>query len=121
MTKWRAALLGFALLAACETTPPPSEGPQEPLPEPADVASGCEALVPIEAQDTAAGKAAELSWLGERYPGFVITNQTTLRCDGVPVDRVAFTQDGQDHVVMFDTSAFFGKVGEDDLNDLLEG
>ena len=113
---------GLALLAACETAPMNGSGegaPVEAAPVAADL--GCEALVPIDAADTAEGVARERAWLAENYPGFEVLSEAQDDCDGVPVDRVVFVQDGIQHTVMFDTSAFYGRVDGDDLDVLLEG
>jgi hypothetical protein len=110
-------------LAACATpTPEAGTAPQAPMgvADPMRV-NDCDSLVPIEAEDVSQGYARELAWLEASFPGAVIVNQSLTDCAGTPADRIVFTVDGETRVVLFDASSFFGKVGGEDLNELLEG
>lgn len=118
------ALAGLAIsaLGACEGMPggtPAPRGMDRAPAIPADL--GCDALVPIEADDTAEGVARERAWLAANYPGFEVLRESPTDCDGVPADRVVFVHEGVQHTVLFDTSRFYGRVGGDDLDDLLDG
>ena len=113
-------MMGALALAACEAVPTRAPAPPEDAATiPADL--GCDALVPIEADDTAEGVARERAWLSANYPGFEVLREQPDDCDGVPVDRVVFVHGGVQHTVLFDTSSFYGRVDGDDLDDLLDG
>ena len=120
----RTAGLMVFLLAACEGMPggtPAPRGMDRPEAAPVPVNLGCDALVVIEADDTAEGVARERAWLAENYPGFEVLNETQDQCGEVPVDRVVFVHEGVQNTILFDTSAFYGRVDGDDLDDLLDG
>ena len=120
----RTAGLLVLMLAACEGLPggtPAPRGMDRPLAKPVPVNLGCDALVVIDAADTAEGVARERAWLEENYPGFEVLNETQEQCGEVPVDRVVFVHDGVQNTILFDTSAFYGRVDGDDLDDLLDG
>ena len=121
-----AGVATIAVLAACEGMPGGTPAPRgadrtadAPVRAPAN--QGCDALVPIEAADTAEGVARERAWLAENYPGAQVLAETKADCDGVPADRVVFLHEGVQNTVLFDTSSFYGRVGGDDLDELLDG
>ena len=122
----RRTMIGAAglVLAACEGLPggtPAPRGMDRPEVAPVPVNLGCDALVRIDADDTAEGVARERAWLAANYPGFEVLREVREQCGETPVDRVVFVHGGVQHTVMFDTSAFYGRVGGDDLDDLLDG
>ena len=126
MRKATMAMAGALALAGCEAVPggpmPQGGGVTGQPAEPGAMANqGCDVLVPILADDTAAGVARERAWLAENFPGYEILNESPGQCGDVPVDRVAFVHDGIQHTVVFDTSSFYGRVDGDDLDDLLDG
>ena len=119
MNARKVGLLVAGLLAGCEAMPmgaPPAQDTRAPA-----IEEDCTGLVAIVARDAAEGLARERAWLQETFPGAQILSETQDSCDGVPVDRVVILHDGLRREVVFDASAFFGKVDGDDLNDLLEG
>ena len=123
MMRLAAIATALAALAACEAVPgasPGTGGDVEAVPA-ARTDLGCDALVPIEAEDTAEGVARERAWLAENFPGFEVLNETQDQCGDVPVDRVVFVHEGVQHTVLFDTTSFYGRVDGDDLDDLLDG
>ena len=115
------------LLASCGTLQLPSRsggGSGDDVSQPmrqAVAINSCSNLVRIRADNTAAGVAAQSAWLEKYYPGAEKTRQTVSECGQRPVDKIAFTHNGVDHIVLFDISSYFGKVDGDDLDDLLDG
>lgn len=125
MTKRGLAGALTLFVVGCEAVPTGTPGVEDSRPpnveeaRPTDL--GCDDLIVIEAVDTAEGVARERAWLLETFPGAEVINETQSDCDGTPVDRVVFIQDGVERTVMFDTSSFYGRVDGDDLDDLLDG
>ena len=70
---------------------------------------------------TASGIAEQDAWIAARYPGARKVRQAVTECGATPVDRITFERNGVEKTVLFDISSFFGKVGKDDLDDLLAG
>lgn len=120
------AAASLLALSACEGLPggtPVPRGLDKPDARPVPVIAnqGCDALVAIQADNTAEGVARERAWLNANYPGFEVLNETQDQCGDVTVDRVVFVHGGIQQTVMFDTTSFYGRVGGSNLDDLLDG
>ena len=69
-----------------------------------------ENTVVINETTTPEGMEAEYAWLEERYPDFMLIEQSVVRHEGTPYDKIDFeTADGDEMTVYFDISNFFGK------------
>lgn len=139
-------LLGFCaifLIAACESygpfipgrdlppaprSPAPVEGrpagevPMAPPPPEPVVRADCANMVPIDAATTREGIAKQYQYLGQRFPGYRVIEQLSTNCGAARVDVVSIRlQDGTTRVVTFDTSRYFGRTRDGNLDDLLDG
>lgn len=117
------SVLALVSVAAC-ATPPAGGGSSTSVTSPGsqgELLNDCSTLVKIRGTTTAAGVAEQEAWIVDRYPGAVRIRQSVAECGGVPVDRITFARNGIRRTVLFDISSFFGKVGKDDLDDLLAG
>ncbi len=113
--------LVLSAAAAC-STPPLGGNPNVPPPvKRMDMVNDCSSLVKIRGKTTAAGIAEQDAWIAARYPGARKLRQAVTECGATPVDRITFERNGVEKTVLFDISSFFGKVGKDDLDDLLAG
>ena len=122
-------LVGLGL-SGCITPPFPGQsgpgnpdvaGQPYPTGSPLDL-SGCDRLVVIEANDTAAGIAKEDAYIERTYPGARKVRQSLKECGSGKVDVISIqTPDGAMVDIWFDISSFFGKVRGRDLDDLLDG
>ena len=65
--------------------------------------------VVIDAQDEFAGVQAEYDWVASNYPGSAVELQSLEFRDGRPFDILTLrARNGDQHVVYFDISSFFG-------------
>lgn len=107
-------------LSGCTTPKPPPEITKVPKGLAAAV-NNCATLVPVRSTTTAGGIREQDLWISQRYPGAVKISQSLVECGNTPVDVIGFRQNGVDRTVLFDISSFFGRVGTDDLDDMLDG
>jgi hypothetical protein len=64
----------------------------------------------IEADNELEGIAMEYQWLDEHYPGYTKKSQSLTFYNDKPYDVFAIeTADGQEMMIYFDISLFFGK------------
>lgn len=129
---WAVGLISGAGLAGCSALHP-VDGPRPgqeaesvagvPVPtrKPMVTVNNCDKLVKITASSTAQGAEIEKAWINKRFPGAAIVRQSSTNCGRIPVDRVVFRKGSTIYTVLFDASSFFGKFGDDDLDDLLAG
>ncbi|MGV6802525.1 MAG: hypothetical protein ACWA5L_11440 [bacterium] len=119
------------ILTACETGSvyetgpvrgqPTSDAPARVTGAPAAIVP-CDSLVPITANDTGRGIALENQWIEQHYPGARKVGQALTNCGRKKVDVITIiTKEGNQQDVYFDITSFFGKVGGENLDDLLDG
>lgn len=117
MSKRHWALAGFVLLAGCISPPTRKE-----TTTPRNVAvNSCATLVAVAGRTGAEGLAAQDRWLAKHHPGARRIADDMTSCAGTPTERVTFRVQDVTYDVLFDVSAYFGKVDGTDLDDLLDG
>lgn len=119
------SVLGFVCgafaLSAC-TLPDTGGAPNIPPPvKRKDTANDCGSLVKIYGSNTAAGIAEQDAWISRKYPGARKVRQAVTACGETPVDRITVKRGEDETTILFDISSYFGKVGNADLDDLLDG
>ena len=120
-------VVAAALALACggarqEPATPASEAASPPEEAAADSGGGisfqggdglsCKtAIAIVGAKGEADGVASEYDWIQSHYPGAKLKQQSLTDCTGVAADQMAIvTAEGQDVVLFFDISRFFGKL-----------
>ena len=69
------------------------------------------AIAIIGAHGESDGVESEYAWIGSHYPGAKFKQQALIECGGLAADQMEIVSaEGQDIVLFFDISRFFGKL-----------